>query len=227
MSGTSLDRSFPHVDSALRLSIARHKFHLGHLFKLDATVKEKPCPKSFEILDSGELTQRERDASPKDYLSFRSLFDPLTVYFEILQYFIISSANIPAIHQVAFGCSKYICILYHMQYEWASVLQYHFLFHNCRLAEMHEGDYSGWRAMDTELASLYLYGNPRSNIGKSSSHASPHSNPASANAKQVCFAFQSGKCPSPRAHSQIHKCKICQSTDHGRAACTKKAKTST
>ncbi|KAF8586068.1 hypothetical protein K439DRAFT_1305821, partial [Ramaria rubella] len=159
----SLDHSFPHVNPALRLSIAKHEFCPGHLFKLDATIKEKPCPKSFEISHSGEFTQCERDTFPKDYPSFCSLFDPLTVYFEILQFFIISSANIPAIHQVVFGCSEYMRILYQLytQYEWAAILQYHFLFHNHRLAEMCKGDFSKWHAMDTELALLYLYGNPR------------------------------------------------------------------
>ncbi|KAF8580808.1 hypothetical protein K439DRAFT_1318376, partial [Ramaria rubella] len=156
----SINHSFPHIDSALRLSIARHEFRPGHLFKLDAMIKEKPHPKSFKISDSGEFTQHERDASLKDYPSFCSLFNPLTVYFKILQLFVIASANVPAIHQVVFGCSEYTRILYQIytQYEWAAVLQYHFLFHNCHLAEMHEGDYSGWQAMDAELASLYLYG---------------------------------------------------------------------
>ncbi|KAF8587742.1 hypothetical protein K439DRAFT_1311555, partial [Ramaria rubella] len=155
---------FPHIDCVLQLSIARHEFRPRHLFKLDAMIKEKPHPKSFKISNSGEFTQHKRDASPKDYPSFRSIFDPLTVYFKILQFFVIASVNVPAIHQVVFGCSEYTRILYQIytQYEWAAVLHYHFLFHNRRLAEMREGDYSGWRAMDAELASLYLYGNPRS-----------------------------------------------------------------
>ncbi|KAF8574514.1 hypothetical protein K439DRAFT_1300275, partial [Ramaria rubella] len=135
---------FPHVDPALWLSITKHKFCPGHLFKLDATIKEKLRPKSFEISDSGEFTQHERDASPKYYPSFRSLFDPLTVYFKILQSFVISLANFPAIHQVVFSCSEYTQIFYqlYMQYEWATVLQYHFLFHNHHLAEMREGNFS-------------------------------------------------------------------------------------
>ncbi|KAF8578722.1 hypothetical protein K439DRAFT_1307894, partial [Ramaria rubella] len=159
----SLDRSFPHVDSALRLAIARHEFRPGHLYTLDATIKEKPKPRSFEITDDGEFTQRDRDASPKDYPSFRSLFDPLVVYFEILQFFIISSGNIPAIQQVVLGCFEYSRLLYQIysRYEWPAVLQYHFMFHHRCLAEMRDGDYSGWRAMDMELASLHLYGYTR------------------------------------------------------------------
>ncbi|KAF8506251.1 hypothetical protein JB92DRAFT_2543755, partial [Gautieria morchelliformis] len=159
----SLNRSFPHVEPALRLAIAKNEFHPSQLYKLDATVKERPKPKTFEITDSGEFLQQERDASPKDYPSFRALYDPLVTYFEILEYFIISSGNIPAIHQVVLGCSEYLRILYqvYMHYDWPAVLQYHFMFHNRRLAEMREGDYTGWRVMDAELASLYLYGNPK------------------------------------------------------------------
>ncbi|KAF8511451.1 hypothetical protein JB92DRAFT_2556593, partial [Gautieria morchelliformis] len=149
---------FPHVESALWLAIAKHEFRPSHLYKLDATVKECPKPKAFEISDDGEFLQREREASPKDYPSFHALFDPLVIYFEILQYFIIASGNVPASQQVVLGCSEYLHILYqiYMRYEWSAVLQYHFMFHNRHLAEMCDGDYSGWRSMDTELASLHL-----------------------------------------------------------------------
>jgi hypothetical protein len=217
----SIDRSFPHIESALRLAIARHEFRPAHLYKLDATVKEKPKGKTFEISDDGDLTQREREGSSKDYPSFRSLYDPLVVYFELLQYFIISSGNLPVIQQVVLGCSEYLRILYQMytRYEWTAVLQYHFMFHNRRLAEMRDGDYSGWRIIDAELASLYLYGNP-----KSSSKPIVHSSSTSSqNAKQTCFSFQNGKCTSPCAHGRIHKCRNCQSPDHGKASCNKKS----
>jgi hypothetical protein len=112
----------------------KHEFRPGHLYKLDATVKEKLKPKTFEISDDVEFTQHDRDASPKDYPSFRALFS-LVVYFEILQYFIASPGNIAAIQQVILGCSEYLCILYQIysRYEWPAVLQYHFMFHNRRL----------------------------------------------------------------------------------------------
>ncbi|KAF8484242.1 hypothetical protein JB92DRAFT_2762345, partial [Gautieria morchelliformis] len=159
----SIDRSFPHVEPALQLVIAKHEFRPSHLYKLDATVKECPKPKAFEISDDGEFLQHERDASPKDYPSFRTLYDPLVVYLEILQYFIIASGNVPASQQVVLGCLEYLCILYqiYMRYEWSAVLQYHFMFHHCCLAEMREGDYAGWHIMDAKLASLHLYGNPK------------------------------------------------------------------
>ncbi|KAF8528241.1 hypothetical protein JB92DRAFT_3207746, partial [Gautieria morchelliformis] len=63
--GMSLDRTFSHIESALWLAIARHEFRPGHLYKLDTTMKEKPNPKTFAILDEGEFTQQERDASPR------------------------------------------------------------------------------------------------------------------------------------------------------------------
>ena len=219
-SGMSLDRSFPHVEPALRLAIAKHDFRPGHLYKLDATVKERPKPRTFEISDDGEFTQRDRDASPKDYPSFRTLYDPLVVYFEILEYFIISSGNIPAIQQVVLGCSEYLRLLYQIytRYEWSAVLQYHFMFHNRRIAEMREGDYSGWRTIDSELAALYLYSNP-----KPPNRATTSS--SSTNAKQTCFAFQTGKCSTPCPQGRQHKCKNCNNTSHGRSTCTEKSST--
>ncbi|KAF8576608.1 hypothetical protein K439DRAFT_1622741 [Ramaria rubella] len=134
----SLDRSFPHVNTALSLAITRHELRPGHLFKLNSTIKDKPRPKTFKLSESGNFTQHDRDASPKDYPSFRAVFDPLSTYFEILQYFIISARHIPSIQQVVLGSSEYLHILYHlyMCYEWSAVLQYHFMFHNRRLAEM-------------------------------------------------------------------------------------------
>ena len=108
----SLDHSFPHVEPALRLVIMKHDFHPGHLYKLDVTIKECPKPRMFEISDNSEFTQCDHDASPKDYPSFHALFDPLVVYFEILEYFIISSSNIPAIQQVVLGYSEYLHLLY-------------------------------------------------------------------------------------------------------------------
>ncbi|KAF8523587.1 hypothetical protein JB92DRAFT_2657730, partial [Gautieria morchelliformis] len=156
---------FPHVDPALRLAIAKHEFRPGHPYKLNAMVKEKPTAKTFEISDDGAFTQCERDASPKDHPSFHALIDPLIVYFKILQYFIISSGNVAASLQVNLGCSEYLHIRHLLSirhesrrshYEWSVVLQYHFMFHNHHLAEMHDGDYSSWRIMDSELASLYL-----------------------------------------------------------------------
>ena len=219
-SGMSLDHSFPHVNPMLQLAIAKHEFCPGHLFKLDAIVKEQPTAKTFEISDDGAFMQCERDASPKDYPSFCTLFDPLIIYFEILQFFIISPGNVAAIHQVNLSCSEYLHILYQIysRYEWSAVLQYHFMFHNCCLAEMCNGDYSGWQIMDSELASLYLYGNPKP---KSTSYSNASS---SSNAKQICFTFQSAKCASPCTHGCIHKCKICSSPDHRCLACTEKSK---
>ncbi|KAF8577682.1 hypothetical protein K439DRAFT_1306597, partial [Ramaria rubella] len=98
----------PHVDAALRITIAKHEFCPGHLFKLDSTIKDKPRMKTFQLSDSSDFTQHDRDTSPKDYPSFQALFDPLSIYFEILQYFIISAAHIPLIQQIVLGSSEYL-----------------------------------------------------------------------------------------------------------------------
>ena len=108
-SGMSLNCSFPHIEPVLQLAIANMNSGLAiSLYKLDATVKEHPQPRTFEISNNGEFTQCDCDASPKDHPSFHTLYDPLVVYFEILEYFIISSGNIPAIQQVVLGCSEYL-----------------------------------------------------------------------------------------------------------------------
>jgi hypothetical protein len=218
----SIDRSFPDVESPLQLAIAKHKFRPSHLYKLDATVKQRPKPKAFKISDDSEFLQCKRDASPKDYPSFRALHDPLIIYFEILQYFIIASGNIPVSQQVVLGCSEYLRILYqiYLRFERPAVLQYHFMSHNCHLAEMRDGDYAGWHVMDAELVSLNLYGNPKPASNKFSSQS------GSSNGKQICLAFQSGKCMSPCANGHLHKCNNCGSSDHSQSLCTNRAKTS-
>ncbi|KAF8577035.1 hypothetical protein K439DRAFT_1365724, partial [Ramaria rubella] len=141
------------------LTIARHELYPGHLYKLDSTIKDKPKTKTFEISNSGDFTQHDRDASSKDYPSFCALFHPLSIYFGILLFFIISSENIPAIQQVVLGCSEYLRILYYIytHYEWAAVLQYHFAF--LRQSMSSNSDYLGWQTMDAELTALHLYGN--------------------------------------------------------------------
>ena len=53
---------------------------------------------------------------------------------------------------------------------------------------MQEGDYSGWYIINSELASLHLYGNLKPS-GKEAALSN------FANAKQMCFIFQTGKCP--------------------------------
>ncbi|KAF8582193.1 hypothetical protein K439DRAFT_1351924, partial [Ramaria rubella] len=115
---------FPQVDAVLQLTIVRHEFQPGHLFKLDSTIKDKLKMKTFEISNSSDFMQHDREASPKDYPSFHVLFDPLSIYFEILQFFLIASGNIPAIQQVVLGCSEYLRILYYSytHYEWTAVL---------------------------------------------------------------------------------------------------------
>ncbi|KAF8573432.1 hypothetical protein K439DRAFT_1557246 [Ramaria rubella] len=62
--------------------------------------KRNRSPDPLRLLTM-ENSHNETGMHPsKDYPSFHSLFNPLVVYFEILQFFIISSGNIPAIQQV-------------------------------------------------------------------------------------------------------------------------------
>jgi len=64
--------------------ITKHKLNLGQLFKLYPQLKDRPKDSHLQLSKAVVLIKAERDASPKDYLSFRSLHDPLHIYFNIL-----------------------------------------------------------------------------------------------------------------------------------------------
>ena len=52
------------------------------------------------------------DTSPKEYPSFRSLHDPLQIYFNILMHQLITLGNLPVLMQIANSSSKYMAGLY-------------------------------------------------------------------------------------------------------------------
>jgi len=160
--GRSLASYFPDVRPALLLAIAKHEFDPGQLFKIDPQMKDRPKDSHLQLSEAGILIKAERDASPKEYPSFRSLHDPLHIYFNILMHQLIASGNHSSLIDFAHGSSKYISGLYklYLEYEWPQVLEYHFKFHNRCIVEMQEGSYSGWGHVDADLMSFHLFGHP-------------------------------------------------------------------
>src|SRR5882724_6036668 len=161
--GRSLALYFPDVRPALLLAISKHDFDPGHLFKLDPQMKDRPKDSALQLSDTGILIRAERNASPKEYPSFRSLHDPLHIYFSVITHQLIMSSNMSALINFTQGSSKYMSSLYklYLDYEWPQGLEYHFKFHNHCMVEMQEGHYGGWEHVDGGLMSIHLYGNPR------------------------------------------------------------------
>ncbi|KIJ34921.1 hypothetical protein M422DRAFT_782663 [Sphaerobolus stellatus SS14] len=215
----SFDRMFHNVDLALRLAIAKHEFRPEQIWKLDSLAKERSKSKSFELDDDGSWTKKEKAATSKDYPTQRSLFDPLTRYFQMVQLYILYSAGINSAGQVIFALGEYLRQLQNLaaEYEWNAVLRYHFEFHSIRLAEMRSGDYSGWAVFDRNLGGQYLDGHMRrSNASKTNTSTT------SSTRTQFCFAFQAGNCSSPCAHGRLHQCQHCKSDAHGSKNCSQK-----
>jgi len=219
--GRSLASYFPDVKPALLLAIVKHEFDPGQIFKIDPQMRDKPRDGHLQLSEAGVLIKAERDASPKEYPSFRSLHDPLHIYFNILMHQLIALGNHQALLDFAHGSSKYMSGLYklYIEYEWPQVLEYHFRFHNRRIVEMQEGSYGGWEHVDADLMSLHLFGHPKSRPAKPSNQAAwPTPKDVS---KQYCHAFTAGKCPSPCKSGRIHKCCKCGSADHSASSCSK------
>jgi len=219
--GRSLALYFPDVRPALLLAISKHDFDLGHLFKLDPQMKDRPKDSALQLSDTGVLIRAERDASPKEYPSFDSLHNPLHIYFAVIIHQLIMSSNTPALIAFTHGSSKYISSLYklYLDYEWPQVLEYHFKFHNRRIVEMTEGNYGGWEQVDGGLMSIHLYGHPKIRPAKPGTMLPGTSNKDIS--KQTCNAYQYAKCTSPCKTGRIHKCRKCSSVEHGASACMK------
>jgi len=203
------------------LAISKHEFNPGQLFKIDLQLKDQPKDSHLKLSEGGILIKAERDASPKEYPSFRSLHDPLHIYFNVLMHQLIVASNPTSLIDFAHGSSKYISGLYkiYIKYERPQVLEYHIKFHNRQIVEMLEGLYTGWGHVDANLMSIYLFGHPKSQPPR-------HTGQQLASAlkdtlKQFCYGISYGKCPSPCKAGRIHKCHKCSLPDHGASSCPK------
>jgi len=91
--GRSLASYFPDVKPALLLAITKHKLDPGQLFKINPQMKDRPKDTQLQLSDAGILVKAERDGLPKEYPSFRSLHDPLHIYFNIIMHQLIVSGS--------------------------------------------------------------------------------------------------------------------------------------
>jgi hypothetical protein len=219
---SSLQSFFPDIEEAVLLAIGRHTFRPGLLFKLDTRIREK-SPATTLDFENGTLVQRDKDPSPKDYSSWASLYHPLLRYFSILQMQVLSTSNSFMGKQFVFGCNEYLQSLYtmYLEYDWTAVLNYHFTVHAKRLTEMTHGDYSHWGEIDGTLVNRYLIGHPRPRAFKDKSNAVKPSVDIS---KQTCNDFNYRQCTRTKC-TRIHKCKTCDSTEHGQSSCLSKKPT--
>ena len=184
-------------------------------------MKDRAKDSALQLSDTGVLIRAERDASPKEYPSFRSFHDPLHIYFSVITHQLIMSSNTSALVDLTQGSSKYMSALYklYLDYEWPQVLEYHFKFHNRRMVEMQEGHYGGWEHVDGGLMSVHLYGHPKTRPIKPTATSTWTS--AKDVSKQTCNAFQYAKCAMPCRTGRVHKCRKCSAPEHGASACTK------
>src|SRR5882724_12080922 len=195
--GRSLASYFPDIRPVLLLAISKHNFNPGHLFKLDLQMKDRSKDSVLQLSDTGILIRAERDASPKEYPSFRSLHDPLHIYFLVITHQLIMSSNTSALVNFTQGSSKCMLALYklYLDYKWPQVLEYHFKFDNCCMVEMQEGHYGGWEHMDSSLMSVHLYGHPKTCPIKPTATSTWTS--AKDMSKQTYNAVQYAKCATP------------------------------
>lgn len=216
----SLRTQFPDVKSSLLLDIMRHHLAPDDLGKLD--FHGRP----LAIDTKGK-------ASTSSSLRYKSVFDlvvPLLTYFQVLGAFAATSGSALDVLQVMRGGMLYVSHIIDLstRYQWEAVVRYHSRFHDARLVDMEEGDYSGWGKKDIDLMADTLVGwevrdKGRSTGGGSGSKSSDKSAASLPITQQVCWDYNKGHCSAtPCPNGRIHKCRKCNSTDHGQHACKAK-----
>jgi len=91
--GRSLASYFPDVKPALLLEITKHELDPGQLFKVDPQLKDRPKDAHLQLSDAGIIIKAKRDASPKEYPSYRALHDPLHIYFNVILHHLNAAGN--------------------------------------------------------------------------------------------------------------------------------------
>lgn len=198
------------------LEIARHEFRPIDLCKLDSRFRSKI---DVERLDN----VANRTGALKEYPSLHALLIPLSIYFDILQAFAASAGDANATFLIGHNAALYTAHLIdlHQTHEWSAVVQYHMQFHLHRRQEMINGSYVGWGQPDQLLMSQYLFNRLRG-TGSASSSRSGSGKPKRDTSGETCFAFNKGSCSAtPCPDGRIHKCRKCNSVDHGEKTCKK------
>lgn len=218
----SLFDQFPFVESGTLLDIARHDFRPMDLHKLDSKLRDKA-----DHVEGGLAFLSSRTSSIKDYPSLNSITQPLNTFFSILIAFAATSGKSDVTCVIALGALSYLSHLSSLQqqYEWHAVLRYHMDYHLLRRREMINGDYSGWGQPSILLITEHLLGHQRrfSPLTSSSSSTDRISKARVPTEQQTCFSFNLGNCTTlPCPGGRLHRCKKCESPDHGERACPKK-----
>ncbi|KIJ31055.1 hypothetical protein M422DRAFT_53536 [Sphaerobolus stellatus SS14] len=218
----SLHDFFPDIEESLLLSIIRHTIRPGQISKLDTRVKDRALPSNLDYID-GSIVHQEKRPSQKEFPNFESFHYPLSIYFSIANAHVTSSGNLIAAIDFNNGCHEYLTLLnrYAFDFEWTAVLNYHFSFHARRLAKMLKGDYTSWGQVDNNLHNKFLLNNPRVRA-KDKSTASKASSSSYDMSKQKCNDFNYRECSKGSSCTRIHKCRNCDSSDHGVSSCPSK-----
>jgi hypothetical protein len=216
----SLQSLFPDIEESLLLAIGRHMLRPGQISKLDNRLRDKHVASNLEY-ENGILVHKEKPPSSKDFPTFESLHYPLQRYFSVLQAQVVTACPPPVLIPFIIGCNDYISLLnvMHLDYEWTAVLNYHFAVHALRLSEMAQGNFSLWGRIDTECQNRYLVGHARSRYNKD---RSAHKGTGDIAKNQTCNDFNFRTCYREKCQ-RIHKCRGCDSSDHGVSKCPKKS----
>ncbi|KAL4256832.1 hypothetical protein AB1N83_011469 [Pleurotus pulmonarius] len=222
----SIPDFFPDVDAAIVASIGKHEFKPQQLGKLIPSITAKATTTTY-ALEDGAL--RATDTAPiKDLPDFSTFMRALGVYFQILYRFVGTTGNLQAVIDVAVSTQGYTNLLheYSRYFTYPAILTYHIAHHSRRIREMIRGDYSFWadedRTLVGQLHRSSIFQEVKSGSATSSkSKPSPSSTTARDVSAQICNKFNNGTClTTPCKSGRIHKCATCNSTAHGKSACT-------
>lgn len=213
--GKSLQNQFPEIEAGTLLEIVRHDSKPDDLFKLSLRARDKVDPDRSE-------SSKKISGPYAAYPSLHSLLTPLTAYFSVLQSFAVSSGDAITASSIGIGGQRYIAHILdlHQRYEWLAVVEYHIHFHLRRRCELADGNYNGWLQADPDLLNSYVYDRRRS-ARSEVSRGSAGSTKKDVK-DQVCFTFNKGDClTSPCPSGRLHKCRKCNSSEHGEKHCKK------
>ncbi|KAF6744190.1 hypothetical protein DFP72DRAFT_778430, partial [Ephemerocybe angulata] len=113
---------FPHIEDATISSIINHTFDPHHLWKLDPRLKNNPQKRTLQLVGSS-LELASDELSLKQFKDLPYLFIPLTIYFEVLVFYVPGQAGA----KLAMLFMRYLAILheYSADYTLAALVRYH------------------------------------------------------------------------------------------------------
>lgn len=202
----SLRSLFPDVEAAHITSIITHDFRGTDLYKLDSRYRDKEASFSFNGT-TGQFETSNRAA--KDYKTFGSLHQPLSVYFSVLATHCTNHQR--TIPLVFFKFLSHIQKLSE-EYEWSAVLEYTMVAFNRRRMEMLEvGDYSKWALPDAGLMAEHVFAHKKATLKSITSKTTSAGASRSGNPPSVCLNWNAGKCSGTAKcpGGRLHVCSTC------------------